>query len=81
MPLNLPYTSETIENCSIHTYSDNALIACFNENIPEIVIKEIANRKPLKVVFRDSCFADTPSKINVTEIFKLLSPDTKVKVI
>lgn len=81
LPLNLPYTSETIENCSIHTYSDNALIACFNENIPEIVIKEIANRKPLKVVFRDSCFADTPSKINVTEIFKLLSPDTKVKVI
>lgn len=81
LPLNLSYTSETIENCSVHTYSDNALIACFNDNIPESVIKEIAKRNPLRVVFRDSSFADTPSKINVTEIFKLLSPDTRVKVI
>jgi len=81
LPLNLSYTSETIENCSVHTYSDNALVACFNDNIPESVIKEIAKRKPLRVVFRDSSFADTPSKINVTEIFKLLSPDTRVKVI
>lgn len=81
LPLNLSYTSETIENCSVHTYSENALIACFNDNIPESVIKEIAKRKPLRVVFRDSSFADTPSKINVTEIFKLLSPDTRVKVI
>lgn len=81
LPLNLSYTSESIENCSVHTYSDNALIACFNDNIPESVIKEIAKRKPLRVVFRDSSFAGTPSKINVTEIFKLLSPDTRVKVI
>lgn len=81
LPLNLSYASETIENCSVHTYSDNALIACFNDNIPESVIKEIAKRKPLRVVFRDSSFADIPSKINVTEIFKLLSPDTRVKVI
>lgn len=81
LPLNLSYTSETIENCSVHTYSDNALIACFNDNIPESVIKEIAKRTPLRVVFRDSSFADTPSKINVIEIFKLLSPDTRVKVI
>jgi adenine-specific DNA-methyltransferase len=81
LPLNLSYTSETIDNCSVHTYSDNDLIACFNDNIPESVIKEIAKRKPLRVVFRDSSFADTPSKINVTEIFKLLSPDTRVKVI
>ena len=81
LPLNLSYISETIDNCSVHTYSDNDLIACFNDNIPESVIKEIAKRKPLRVVFRDSSFADTPSKINVTEIFKLLSPDTRVKVI
>lgn len=62
LPLNLSYTSESIENCSVHTYSDNALIACFNDNIPESVIKEIAKKKPLRVVFRDSSFADTPSK-------------------
>ena len=56
--------------------------ACLLEtsDVPEY-IKEIAKRKPLRVVFRDSSFANTPSKINVTEIFKLLSPDTRVKVI
>ena len=45
------------------------------------VVKEIAKRKPLRAVFRDSSFADSPSKINVEEIFKLLAPGTSVKVI
>ena len=81
LPLSLPYTSETIEGCTVHTYNDGDLIACFDENIPESVIKEIAKRKPLRAVFRDSSFADSPSKINVGEIFKLLAPDTSVKVI
>lgn len=57
------------------------LIACFAENVPEAVIKRIAKMQPLRVVFRDSCFADSPSKINVYEIFKMLAPDTRVKVI
>lgn len=58
-----------------------SLIACFETNIPDSVIKEIANAKPLQVVFRDSCFADAPSKINVTEIFKTISPATKITVL
>lgn len=58
-----------------------AIIACFNENIPDTVIKEIARRKPIRAVFRDSSFATSPEKINVGEIFKLLAPDTRVKVI
>lgn len=57
------------------------LIACFAENVPEAVIKRIAKMQPLRAVFRDSCFADSPSKINVYEIFKMLAPDTRVKVI
>ena len=57
------------------------LIACFAENVPEAVIKRIAKMQPLRAVFRDSCFADSPSKINVFEIFKMLAPDTRVKVI
>ncbi len=61
---------------------DNAsLVACFEQNIPESVIKEIANIKPLRVVFRDLCFADAPGKINVTEIFKTISPNTKITVL
>ena len=81
LPLSMPYTSEEIEGCKVHTYNNGDLIACFNENIPEVVIKEIAKRQPLRAVFRDSSFADSPAKINVSEIFKLLAPDTRVKVI
>ena len=81
LPLSLPYSSEKIEECTVHNYNDGDLIACFDEKIPDSVIKEIAKQKPLRAVFRDSSFADSPSKINVGEIFKLLSPDTRVKVI
>ena len=81
LPLSMPYRSEQVEGCTVHTYNDGDLIACFDENIPESVIREIAKRKPLRAVFRDSGFATSPEKINVGEIFKLLAPDTRVKVI
>ena len=81
LPLSLPYHSEEIDGCTIHDYNEGDLIACFDEDVPDSVIKEIAKRQPLRVVFRDSCFADSPSKINVSEIFKLISPDTSIKVI
>ena len=81
LPLSLPYTSEELDGCTVHTYNDGDLIACFNENIPESVIKAIARRQPLRAVFRDSSFANSPAKINVEEIFKMLAPDTRVKVI
>jgi adenine-specific DNA-methyltransferase len=72
LPLSLPYSSEQIEGCTIHNYNDGDLIACFDENVPDSVIKEIAKRQPLRAVFRDSGFANSPSKINVGEIFKML---------
>ena len=81
LPLSMPYTSEEIEGCTVHTYNDGDLIACFDEDIPDTVIKEIAKRRPLRAVFRDSGFADSPAKINVREIFKMLAPYTRVKVI
>lgn len=81
LPLSLPYSSEMIEGYTVHNYNDGDLIACFDENVPESVIKTIAKKKPLRAVFRDSSFANSPSKINVGEIFKMLAPDTRVKVI
>lgn len=75
LPLSLPYKSEQIDGCTVHTYNDGDLIACFDANIPESVIKEIAQRKPLRAVFRDSGFASSPEKINVFEIFKLYMPE------
>ena len=75
LPLSLPYKSEQIDGCTVHTYNDGDLIACFDTNIPESVVKEIAQRKPLRAVFRDSGFASSPEKINVFEIFKLYMPE------
>ena len=75
LPLSLPYKSEQIDGCTVHTYNDGDLIACFDANVPESVVKEIAQRKPLRAVFRDSGFASSPEKINVFEIFKLYMPE------
>lgn len=75
LPLSLLYTSEQIDGCTVHTYNDSDLIACFDPNVPESVVKEIAKRKPLRAVFRDSSFANSPAKINVFEIFKLYMPE------
>lgn len=84
--LQLPHTTETINGYRVHTVDDRRtdfvnLIACFDEKISEETFRIIAARKPLRAVFRDSSFTDSADKINVTEIFKALSPDTTLKVI
>ena len=81
LPLSMPFKSEEIDGFMIYTYNEGDLIACFDEDIPDSVIKAIAKRQPLRAVFRDNSFKSSPSKINVGEIFKMLAPDTKVKVI
>ena len=81
LPLSLPHTHEKIEGFTVHTYNEGDLIACFEERISEHVVREIAKRQPLRVVFRDSSFTSSPEKINVVEIFKLLAPNTTVRVI
>lgn len=81
LPLSMPHTHEKIDGFTVHTYNGGDLIACFEERISEKAIREIANRKPLRAVFRDSSFISSPEKINVFEIFKLLAPNTSVKVI
>ena len=75
LPLSLPYKSEQLGGCTVHTYNDGDLIACFDANVPESVVKEIAQRKPLRAVFRDSGFASSPEKINMFEIFKRYMPE------
>jgi len=81
LPLSLKHEIEEIDGVTIHTYDQDSLVACFTEKVPEAVIRKIADRQPLRVVFRDSSFASSPEKINVEEIFKLLAPNTSVKVI
>ncbi|MCD8106383.1 MAG: hypothetical protein LUE20_00240 [Oscillospiraceae bacterium] len=81
VPLSLPYESRVIDGCTVHNYNDGELVACFSENVPESVVREMAKMQPIRAVFRDSSFADSPSKINVFEIFKYYSENTRVRVI
>lgn len=82
--LSMPLRTESIDGVEIHTMSNGdtpALIACFAQNIPEAIVRKIAARHPLRAVFRDSSFTDSPAKINLTEIFKTYSPETEIKVL
>ena len=79
--ISLPHTAEAVDGCTVHNVDNGALMACFNEHVPASVVEHMAKQQPLRAVFRDSAFASDADKINVTEIFKNLSPDTKVKVI
>lgn len=81
LPLNRNYESKDIDGSLVHIYNNGDLIACFDGNISEEAVKEIAKMKPLRVVFRDSSFRTSAEKINVEEIFKLFSPDTSVRII
>ena len=79
--IHLPHTSTDLDGCTVHNVDNGALMACFSPNVPRSVVEYMAEQQPLRAVFRDSAFASDDAKINVTEIFKNLSPDTKVKVI
>jgi len=81
--LMLPITKESIEGHAVFFVDGNALAACFEKDgkINEDFCKELARRQPLRVVFRDSGFKDDSVKINVEQIFKLMSPHTDVKTI
>lgn len=81
LPLTMPYSSDIVDGYIIHNYNEGDLIACFDKAIPEHVIRYMAKLQPLRVVFRDNSFIDSPAKINVGEIFKSLAPDTRIKVI
>lgn len=77
--LALPIEQQQIAGKTVFFVDTNALAACFDTHINEDLVKELAKRKPLRVVFRDSSFESDSIKINVAQIFKLLSPETEVK--
>lgn len=81
IPLSKKCTSETVDGHTIYDYGEGDLLACFDADISESVIEAMARKKPLRVVFRDGCFSGSQDKINVFEIFKMLSPDTTIRVL
>ncbi|MGL5981038.1 MAG: site-specific DNA-methyltransferase [Phocaeicola sp.] len=70
--LSMPMTQKTIDSCTIYTINEGDLVACFNENITDNVVKAIAAKAPLRIIFRDTCFAQDDAKINIYESFKQL---------
>lgn len=81
--LALPITKQAIQGKDVFFVDGNALAACFDASgsIDEAFVKELAKQQPLRVVFRDAGYKDSAVKINVEQIFKLLSPATEVKCI
>ena len=68
--LSLPMTQEQVDGKTIYTVNDGDLVACFAENVTENVVKAMAEKMPLRVIFRDSCFDKDADKINIYETFK-----------
>jgi len=78
---SLPIAQETIDGKTVVIVDQDALAACFDTGVTEELVKKLAARKPLRGVFRDAGFSSDDVKINVKQIFKLLSPATEVKPI
>lgn len=70
--LSLPMTSEEVDGKMIYSVNDGDLVACFANDITENIVKAMADKQPLRVLFRDSCFARDDAKINVFETLKQL---------
>ena len=70
--LDLPMQSETVDGCTLYTVNGGDLVACFSEGITDNVVKAMADKQPLRVLFRDSCFTQDAQKINIYEQFKQL---------
>ena len=68
--LSLPMKTEEVDGCKIYTVDGNGLEACFAENVTENVVKAMADKQPLRVLFRDSSFGEDKTKINIFELFK-----------
>jgi adenine-specific DNA-methyltransferase len=81
LELSLPIETKDICGREVHFVAGNSLAACFDENLDEDFIRQIAKHEPLKAVFRDSSFSSCPDRINLEEIFKGISPDTQIKVL
>jgi len=77
--LTLPIRRESLHGKTVFFVDDNTLVACFDTDITEELVKELAKHEPLRVVFRDNGFASDAVKINVEQIFRQLSPSTEVR--
>lgn len=82
---NRPITIDTMNAEQIIKYDYfgelSGVVCYFGENLTDELTRQIATLKPLIVVFKESTFDKSSQKVNVMEQFRIISPDTKVKVI
>jgi len=81
LPLSYKIEQANINGKQVFRVAQDSLLACFDKGIDEDFAKIIAKEKPLRIVFRDSGFANDTAKINVQQLLKQLSPETEMKVI
>lgn len=81
LELTMPIETEAVDGQDVLVVEDDALIACFSESVSPKVVLAIAERQPLRAVFRDSGFATDADRINAEQIFAERSPATDVKTI
>jgi adenine-specific DNA-methyltransferase len=81
LPLSLKIEQENILGKNVFNVSGNSLLACFDSGIDETFAKEIAKKKPMRIVFKDSSFKNDTAKENVFQLLKQLSSETEMKVI
>ena len=81
LPLSLKIEQVLISGKNVFKVAGNSLYACFDSDIDEVFIKEVAKENPMRIVFKDSGFKDDTAKVNVKQLLKQLSPETEMKVL
>ncbi|MBS9373115.1 site-specific DNA-methyltransferase [Rhodococcus sp. B50] len=81
LELTMPIAVEQIDGHEVFVVEEGALIACFDSEINPRLVRLIAEREPLRAVFRDSGFASDDARINAEQVFREVSPTTDVKAI
>lgn len=79
--LSLPFARETVDRHKVFSVDSGALLACFDDEVDTALVRGLAERQPLKAVFRDASFISDADRINVDEVFREVSPDTEVRAI
>lgn len=81
LELSLPMETRRVDGKTVHVVGGNALAACFDEDVTESVVRRMAGMRPQRAVFRDGGFEDDAARVNVEELFKMISPGTDIRVL
>ncbi len=79
--LTLPIVREEINGKTVYLVDEDTLVACFDDDLDKEFAKEIAMKKPLRAVFKESGYKQDEDKINIDQVIKQFSPDTEIRAI